>query len=419
MTRALQDVAESRSRLTTVSAGQWLVIVVFAALPSVGLVQGPSYAGLVFGLAVVQFAAGIWLHRRLPVIDRQLCLLAAGFAGWCWISVTWSIEPERSAAAALQMTAILAGCLILLAGPRLTGPPVDRLFRVMLIATLTGGVIFIVDREMGFPLQSLFMGHSLSLVGTKYNRGIDHLAVIVWPQLAYFARRRDWREGLLLAGGVLVIEVIGLSLAGQVGTLSGVVVLVLAWWRPRLVGAALAVATVLFVLTLPVTLLDLARHRAELAPYLKISGLHRLEIWDAMTTRALQHPLLGWGFGVAGQLPIPREELSHFVIQHDQGIYPHNQWLGLWVETGAPAAAIGVCFALMVLWRIRSLEATIQPFAYATFASAMAISSVNFEVKTDSWWAALAASGYLLTTLAASPAPGRAARHAVLPAERA
>ena len=419
MTRALEDVADPRTRLTAAAVRQWPVIVVFAALPSVGLVQGPSYAGLIYGLAVVQLMIGIWQQRRLPAIDRQLGLLAAGFAAWCWVSVAWSIDPGRSAAAALQMTAILAGSLIFLAAPTLTGEPVDRLFRAMFLGTLAGGVVFIVDRALGYPLQSLFMGHSHSLVGTKYNRGIDHLALIAWPQFAYFARRGDWRDGLLLAAGVAIIEGVGLSLAGQVGTMAGLTVLVLAYWRPRIVGPALAGATILFVAVLPFALRALSEHRAALAPYLKYSGLHRLEIWDFMTARVLEHPLLGWGFGIAGMIPIPPEELSHFVIQRDQGIYPHNQWLGLWVETGAPAAAIGLAFALLVLWRIRRLAALIRPFAYATFACAMAISSVNFEVKTNSWWAALIASAYLLATLNTPTVQVQTVHHAVLPAEHA
>lgn len=419
MTRALEDVADPRTRLTAAAVRQWPVMVVFAALPCVGLIQGPSYAGLIYGLAVLQLVIGIWLQRRLPAIDRQLCLLAAGFAAWCWVSVAWSIDPARSAAAALQMTAILAGSLIFLAVPTLTGEAVDRLFRVMFLGTLAGGVVFIVDRALGYPLQSLFMGHSQSLVGTKYNRGIDHLALIAWPQFAYFARRGDWRDGLLLAAAMVIIEGVGLSLAGQVGTMAGLTVLVLAYWRPRIVGPALAGATILFVAGLPFALRALSEHRAALAPYLKNSGLHRLEIWDFMTARVLEHPLLGWGFGIAGRIPIPPEELSHFVIQHDQGIYPHNQWLGLWVETGALAAAIALAFALLMLWRIRHLAAPIRPFAYATFACAMAISSVNFEVKTDSWWAALIASAYLLATLNIPTVQVRTVQHAVLPAEHA
>jgi hypothetical protein len=418
-TRALQEVADSWVRLTAAPAGQWLVIVVFAALPSVGLVQGPSYAGLVFGLAIAQSALGIWARREVPSVDLQLGAIGASFALWCWASVAWSIDPARSAAAALQITLIFAGCLLLLAGPRLEGDAVHRLFRVLLFATLAGGAVFMADRSLGYPLQSMFMGHSLAPVSTKYNRGIDHLALIVWPQLAYCSWRRNWREGLLLASGVLAIEGAGLSLAGQVGTAAGAAALALAFWRPRLATQVLATATVLFVATVPISLHALAEHRMALAPYVKISGLHRLEIWDVMTSRTLAEPLLGWGFGIASELPITPEELSNFVIQHDQGIYPHNQWLGLWVETGAPAAAIGLAFALLVLRRVGRLAPDIRPFGYATFAAAMAISSVNFEVKTDSWWAALAASTYLLTTLPAAT-PKRTPIHAVvIPAERA
>ena len=419
MTRALEDVAEPVTRLTATAVYQWPVIAVFAALPTVGLVQGPSYAGLIYGLAVVQLVVGVCLLRHPPVIDRQLVLFAAVFAAWCWASVAWSIDPASTTAAALQMTAILAGSLIFLAGPRLSGEAADRLFRVLFLATLTGGVVFIADRALGYPLQSAFMGHSLAPAATKYNRGLDHLVLIAWPQFAWFARRGDWRGGLLLAVAVTTVEGIGLSLAGQVGIVAGLAVLVLARLLPRMVAPAIAGGTILLVAGLPFGLRALAEHRAAVAPYLKTSGLHRLEIWDFMTARILEHPLLGWGFGIAGRLPISPDELSHFVIQHDPGIYPHNQWLGVWVETGAPGAAIALGFALLVLWRIRRLGDMLRPFAYATFASALAISYVNFEVKTDSWWAALVAGAYLMTTLDATTEQTRTARHAVLPAERA
>jgi exopolysaccharide production protein ExoQ len=419
MTRALEDVADPVTRLTATAADEWPAIVVFAALPSVGLVAGPSYAALIFGLAVVQLGTGVWLRRSLPPIDRQSGLLAAAFAVWCWTTVAWSIDPARSAVAALQMTAILAGCLIFAAGPKLAGATVDRLFRVMFVATLAGGAIFVADRALGYPLQSLLMGHSQVPIATKYNRGIDHLVLIAWPQLAFFARCGDWRRLLLLAAAIATIEATGLSLAGQVGIVSGLLVLALAYWLPRIVAPAITGATVLFVTSLPFALHVLAGQRMELAPYLKNSGLHRLEIWDFMTARVLERPLLGWGFGIAGGIPISAEQLGHYVVLHDRAIYPHNQWLELWVETGASGAAIGLGFALLMLWRIRRLGATIRPFAYATFASAMAISSVNFEVKTDSWWAAMLAGVYLLAALYAVPAQTQPVRHAVVPAERA
>ena len=49
----------------------------------------------------------------------------------------------------------------------------------------------------------------------------------------------------------------------------------------------------------------------------------------------------------------------------------------------------------------RSLDEATRPFAYATFVAALAISSVNFEVKTDSWWGAMLAGIWLLIALGA------------------
>jgi O-antigen ligase len=80
-------------------------------------------------------------------------------------------------------------------------------------------------------------------------------------------------------------------------------------------------------------------------------------------------------------------------------LYPHNQWLELWVETGALGAAAGLAFALLLLRRISRLAAPLRPFACAMFVSAVVISNVNFEVTTDSWWAALAASCWLLAVV--------------------
>ena len=102
-----------------------------------------------------------------------------------------------------------------------------------------------------------------------------------------------------------------------------------------------------------------------------------------MTARVLAHPLRGWGLRNASFVPIHPAELAGYLYAGPGGIYPHNQWLELWVELGALGAALGLAFALLVLRRVRRLPASMRPFAYAAFASAMTIASVNYEVVTD------------------------------------
>ena len=104
-------------------------------------------------------------------------------------------------------------------------------------------------------------------------------------------------------------------------------------------------------------------------------------------------------------MPIRPEELATYRFASDSGIYPHNQWLELWIETGVVGAALGLAFLALVLWRIRALPAATRPFAFAACGSALTISWLNFEITTDSWWAALTASALLFKLLSAPPPP--------------
>ena len=119
-----------------------------------------------------------------------------------------------------------------------------------------------------------------------------------------------------------------------------------------------------------------------------------------MSARVFERPVLGWGLSSSKWVPIRADELSHYLYANAQGIYPHNQWLQLWLETGAVGAALALTLALVALTRIRRLlPLSLQPFGLAAFASALTISLADFEITTDSWWAALVATAYLFAAL--------------------
>lgn len=378
---------------------RWVPVAVFAALPTLGLAAGPSYAALVFGLAVVQLLGDLAIGRGLPAIDRALMALAGGFLVLCWASVAWSVAPPDSLRAAGQETAILLLVLIVCRSRPDADLRTATVFPIMLAACLVGVALAGLDISSGFRLESLVSGKPGLASATKYNRGLDYLALIVWPVLGYAVWRRWWWRGGLLLLAVFAAQAIGLSLAGRVAAMAGLVVLIVAWVLPRLLPVCLAVGTSVFVAGLPFVLRAVAAHRAVLAPYLKTSGVHRLEISDYMTARVFERPLLGWGLLSAKSVPIHPAELAQYLHVDPKGVYPHNQWLELWVELGAVGAAFGLALAGLVLWRIRLLPEAVRPFAYATFAAAMAVACVNYEITTDSWWAALGASVVLFGLL--------------------
>jgi exopolysaccharide production protein ExoQ len=381
------------ARTASPAMTQWPTLAVYAALPTLGLVAGPSYAALVFGLGFVQLLGVICIARRLPVVDPALALLAVALVAMSWASVAWAIDPAHSRGAALQVTVIFAGVLVFLAATPLPDEKAsDRLFLVLAAATVLGAAIIALDWSTGDRFQSLVMHRPGTDAATKYNRGIDYLVLIAWPQLAFAVWRRRWRQVVVVAASLVAVLVVGVSLAGQAAALAGIVVFALAIWLPRTATGLLAAGTVALAMGAPLGLRLLAIHRADLAAYLKGSGFERLEIWDPMTAHVLERPFLGWGIGDADTMP-------DAFLHNGHGVYPHNQWLELWVETGAIGAIIGLALALLTLRRIGRLAPPIRPYALAAFAAAVVISCVNFEVTTDSWWAALAASAWLFAAL--------------------
>jgi O-antigen ligase len=93
--------------------------------------------------------------------------------------------------------------------------------------------------------------------------------------------------------------------------------------------------------------------------------------------------------GAAKAVPLHAEELAQYRYVSPEGVYPHNQWIEAWLETGLPGVLIALALVWLVLRRVQS------PFALAAIGTALIASALNFEITTDSWWAALAASALL------------------------
>jgi O-antigen ligase len=366
-------------------------IALLAAVPLVGLLLGPAYATLAWIFGALRLAAA----RKWPAPDLRLLALAGTFCVLCVAASAFSIAPAHSVAAAGQLALIFAASLVVLADRSLPPAAAGRAFGAMSLALFAGVAVMCADHALHFRLEHALDSHA-AFPGTKYNRGEDYLTLLLWPLLAFWTLDRRYGRAALVAGAVGVAVLVGLSTTALVTLPVGVATLLAASLAPRTTRRVLAGVTVLMAVTLPFLLRTLAADRALFWRHLKLSGLHRLEIWDYMTARVFERPWLGWGLSTAKSVPIrPSEQLAYrFVDPH--GVYPHNQWLQLWVETGAAGVLLGVLFALLVLRRIGEMPPRLAPFACAAFATAMAVSSSSFEITTDSWWAALALTALLL-----------------------
>jgi O-antigen ligase len=394
-----------------------LLTAMLLALPVVGLVNGPIFAPVVFGVGVLRLLMLALRDRQALIFDRQLWLLALMFIVLCWAGIGWSVAPARSLAGALQASLVLPASLVFLASLRASAQPAtERLLALLTAAFLAGTLVLLTDKIDGYRLLHLVDGKSVW--PTKYNRGIDYVLLMLLPALGFAVALRRRRIAALLALAALLTVAVGVNTTAQVALPSAAVLVWLGFAAPRLTAWLLGAGTTAMALLLPFLLRLVTRYRPEITPHVKLSGVERLEIWDYISAHVLLRPIAGWGLWTSRLLPASPEEMAHFIKATGSGIYPHNQWLELWVETGVPGVLIGLGFSLLVLRRACTLAPQLRPFALATYGVAMAIASLGFEITTDSWWAALSVSAalFMLFDRALRPADLRISPGAMSPA---
>lgn len=380
-----------------------LAVVVFAALPTIGLFSGGIYAALLFALAGIIVVAEA-LQGRWPTIDRSLAAIALLTLALFSISATWSIVPKNSLNGSLQMTGVFAGALLVVGLRRPLGSATPLIFRALLAAAIVGPLAVMLDKALGYPALAAITGLSTEHtdVEVKLSRGASHLAILIWPILAYgWAQRR--RAPAVVAAALLAIMLVVILSSATAAALSfaaGIVALALAVMVPRLTAIGEAIVITLSALASPWIVRLLEGWMTPFASDIKTSATHRLEIWDYMSARILERPITGWGWLSANALPIHPDELARYRWVGPGGTsHPHDFWLQLWVETGVIGAALGFAFAMVVLWRAQRQPPKARPFALAAVATAFVSSLASFNLATDAWWCAIAATGLLFALL--------------------
>ena len=139
--------------------------------------------------------------------------------------------------------------------------------------------------------------------------------------------------------------------------------------------------------------------RPDLIDRLPHSWQDRVEIWDYMSYRIFDRPILGWGLGSSPMLPWAEPNGALYHVRLVQAPHPHNAILQLWVELGLPGLALGILFALLVLHRAGRFDPKIMPFVLGAWTAALTLSLIAYNLWTDSFWAAFALTGFAFALL--------------------
>lgn len=385
------------------------------------------------GLAVAQFralAVAITLaflltiiahwraYRALPLPAlRPMLGLALALLGWCAVSALWSPETPR----ALQSTASLAALVVLgaMAAQAIAEDSAAALRRLgpALAAGLALGVALMAfDHATGNAFRLAVRGFpaDMPFIAFGLKPAFSFLALLLPLVLAAPDVPKVLRALLIGAGLALAAWLPGD--AARYALVGGLVAAGVASLAPRLVARLAAVALAGFILLAPV-LIGAATQRGFAIAGLPNSAAHRVLIWDFVTDRIADRPVLGWGMESSRALPegthTPAPEtLARFGLTSPEArawfsqravqrlpLHPHNASLQIWLELGAVGALLAAGLAALLL-----LAAGASPVAAAAIGavtSASVTGQLSFGVWQPWWVAALVLVAVVLSAFSA------------------
>lgn len=270
--------------------------------------------------------------------------------------------------------------------------------KAMTIAMMTGALALGCELAAGAPLLKLIRGHGAPL--TEYNRGLSYEVLLAFPVMAGILcplfPEESFKRRHMIATLFVIFLLFPASLtesrAARLALLAGLAVTAFAYFRPNFACRCLKVLLVMLPLWPFAAQYIFCAHEAWLK-FLPDSWRARMEIWDYMSYRIMEHPWLGWGLGTSHLLPFKFPDGSRYVFTVIPAAHPHNVMIELWVELGVPGLALGMMFAFLMLSKIKALPERQRPFAWGAFMAGLCLSLVAYDFWTDSLMAAFALTG--------------------------
>lgn len=392
------------------SWGQRILLWVAFLTPGVSVLASNGLVPLL-GIASLCPLFYVIRHNRwqplfaLPTVKIFLVLLVFGA-----VSAFWGIVPQKAflLSAKLGCVFLLGYCIFLwLKEQALVTTSLET---ALLWGTAIAVFALAVDRFTHGALWNALHTGGKPFELYMLNKGATCLALftwacfyLLWKRLKYVWAALAW---VVCACVLSTLESNAALLAYLLATTTFFFILFLGSVGLRI----LLCGCVLFMCALPFFMLTIdAENASHSLPQLPESAKHRLYIWEFVSHKASEHPILGWGLDSARYFPVEAKDVKHPIF-YPLPNHPHNSLLQVWLELGM----IGlVCFIACIGTLIHTLNRLhgnlSQAAASATLVSYLTIGLVGYSLW-QSWWIA---AGWMATVFIRAafqlpmPAPAR------------
>ena len=354
----------------------WCIFVIAAALAGTSWLMAfgtVASAGVAIGTGLVSIV--LWAILRPEVQWRRLPWYAVLYVLWAVASLIWSAYPEATALTLLLLVTTTVQAMFV--GSVLTWRE--------LVRAIASALKWILGLSLAFELWvSIFWGGPILPQFGRPEAGVHYDPIVYWSRdnlfdggriqglfgnanpLAYvallgmivFALRfasRPPRRGLLVAWFALAVFLFvrASSATASLAAAAVVVVLVtvLLMRRTRRPGERTRYYVVYAVVAIGgLTALWLGRQTlfTLLGRSSDLTG--REGIWAQVWARAIERPVIGWGFSTPWVPSDPH--FDRWIVDHGQTVMQaHNMWLDVFLQLGAIGLVLMVAAMFAFVWR--------------------------------------------------------------------
>lgn len=362
----------------------------YALCVTFGLLSGGSWAVFGMGGALLLGVLGWAADRRFPRPDPKFAFFVAAFLLVSALSVFWAVNAHAAAIGALKMTSILVP-LLWLSSPALQARLMQKQLDVIKIGFLLClGLIFCEIKIAEILYRNL---PDPTFLVSKLNRGLSYSVLLLWPLAAGILGARARKNRNLLIGLLAALLLTAFLTTESDATLTGAFLAAAAFLLFRfsgVLGMVCVVGGTLLSLLWPALPILLYGYSPDFVIKLPNSWRARVEIWDYMSRRIFENPLLGYGMANARFVDISSPNRIYYLSVHNAYGHPHNAMLQIWGELGfGGLAAVGfLCF--LALSGLMKLAPRLRAYALAAYSFAFWLSMTAYNFWTDSLWSAFA-----------------------------
>ncbi len=338
---------------------------------------------------------GIWPKPSYPALGWAFAFIAL-----MGISSLWAVDPDFALERTGKSAPVLLGSAMLFSLLRSLSTQntamQDLFYKIFPVSILLMGLLCIGELYGGRPIYYLL--HDIPLEEhysdnlSSMNRAVTIFILCIFPALHTLLQGRfkpRVRKVLLIFLGLILTAILFKTQSQSAQLAFGMGILayfIFPASRPK----------AFIVLSIMLGLIFLSAPWLAQFLFNSFSGLiqegswlqegyaaNRMEIWDFVARRALEHPLIG--HGVEATRAIKDFDTAKIYHPDSEVLHPHNFALQIWIEFGLLGVVLGAGFLNMLLHHMRSLTLPAAKTLLAVLIIALSISATGYGIW-QGWW---------------------------------